>query len=129
MVKLKRIDLKAEAEGVWVEHPEGFAVKLRSSDSPRVHQRIAKEAAIATAQANERGVKLSDEDYNALMRRIFAEEVIVDWRDIDNGAYSIELAREFMADPELRYFQKWIEQQSGDVSRYMRRGVEEIAGN
>lgn len=127
MVSLKRINLDAEREGVWVEHPEGFAVKLRPSDAPRVHQRIAKESAALAGRLKDG--KPTPEEYDAMMRLVIADEVIADWRGIDEGGYSPELARKLMSDPELRLFQTWVLTEAASQVRYLREGVEAIRGN
>lgn len=128
MVSLKRIDLEKERNGVWIENPAGFSIKVRAFDSPRIQELVAK--GLTEAAGKDGAGKISDEAFAAMLTRIYADEVLIDWKDIDQApTFSKEKALEFMSDPELREFQRFVTRSARDTDRFQREGVEAIKGN
>lgn len=128
MARLKRIDLVKERDGIWVEHPDGFSIKVRSYELPDIQECIAKEMTEAAGRTPDG--KVSDEVFVALMARIYAEKILIDWKDIDQAPeFSKEKALEFMSDPELRGFQMFVTRSARNIESFHRSGVEKIAGN
>jgi hypothetical protein len=128
MAKLRRIDIGLEDAGVWKTHPDGWSVRVRSSNSPRVLRILG--AAFASKLGEVGGKTLALADQERAAREVYAREVLIDWKDIDEApAYSTESALKFMTDPELRGFQEFVVNASADVDAFERKGGEAILGN
>lgn len=128
MAKLRRIDTALEDAGVWKAHPDGWSVRVRSSNSPRVLRILS--AAFAARLGEIGGKSLPIQEQERVARETYAREVLVDWKDIDEApSYSADAATKFMTDPELRGFQEFVVNASADVDSFERKGGEAILGN
>lgn len=101
---------------------------MRSASSPHVSQALA---SAMTKRLGELGVeKLPSAEVERMVREVYAREVLVDWKDIDEApAFDSAKAQAFMLDPELRKFQDFVARASNDEDAFERKGVEAVLGN
>lgn len=121
MVKLSQIasDVKAEAEGVWLEYVPGFKVRVASTATKRF--RDAMEAALApyrelirADQGKDKAErKFTDEMREKIVRGVMAEHVLLDWEGLEKAdgtpdMRTKERALEMLSDPAMHRFEAWV---------------------
>ena len=129
MVKLKRIDCKAEQDGKEFSHPDGWSVWLRSGNSPAVQEAIQKAVAEQVGESGRTG-SLTSVELRSIMCRVYARNVLIGWHGIDDEpVFDPEAALRLMTQPDLRLFQDFVIESANRQDAYLQRGVEAIAKN
>lgn len=99
-----------EADGVWLRWRADIEIKLRSTRTTAVRDRLRK----IGARMLSGGTSQRDEEN---LKRIYARHVIVDWRNIQDASgapvpYSAETAYNMLANPKLVSLWEWVVNQA-----------------
>lgn len=105
-----------EADGVWLRWRVDIEIKLRSTRTPAVRDRLRK----IGARLLSGGTSQRDEEN---LKRIYARHVIVDWRNIQDASgaqvpYSHDTAYNLLANPKLVSLWEWVIEQANSRANF-----------
>lgn len=114
------IDKEASTDGVWLDYQPDISFRIARDGNPGY-----KKAINTLYKVNKTFIDnktLSDEQSNAMMNKIIATYILVDWKGLKNGdedfPYSIESAIELLSDERYGELRTWIITQSKQIENY-----------
>lgn len=120
MAKVKfgslKADLKAEAEGVWIDSAdlEGVRFKVSSLYSPGYV--AARDLMVARLQRKHGKKGIPPEERAREIGQLYAEHILHDWTGFDVD-YTEEAAREALSNPEYRVLLQAVENAAAEASQ------------
>tara|TARA_R100000458_G_C8278525_1_gene254896 strand:+ start:12824 stop:13225 length:402 start_codon:yes stop_codon:yes gene_type:complete len=131
-INLLKTNPEAETEGVWVTYEDtDIQLKIARIGNPKFDAFVAKKSAphldkIRKGEANELQENIT--------QQAVAHTILVDWKNIDdeNGKpipYSGKKSEEFLSDPSLRDFYKFVLVTSNQAENFRYEAQQEAVGN
>jgi hypothetical protein len=127
-----KIDHKLSEEGEWVKNiPNADDLELRVRGLTCAPARILRNKLIRALPAAVRNNPdgLPPDVLDRIEATIVAEVILLDWRNLDEGAYSKEMAAQYLSDPDYIEFRDAVVWASGRVGRQKAAATETDLGN
>ena len=95
-------DKTSEKNGVWVDYGPDLGIKVRRAGRMNKDYVRAFEKATRTFRKRERlGIETPPEQADKILRQVFAETIVIDWKGIDDPCTPENIVRYFEEYPDL----------------------------
>lgn len=134
MVILKSLasDPTAEREGVWCEYEPGFDMRIASTATAEFERALFE--ALKPYSELARAGKLTDEQRDGVLKEVFAQHAVKDWRGLESEPgtplpFSPAEALALFKDPAYHRLWKWAQGIAGSEARFRAQRMESARKN